>query len=55
VEEPDAFILRVEWETLELHMNGFRAGPLFPEWRSHFGHLLAEPPKMSHYEPIVGP
>ena len=55
VEEPDAFILRVEWETLELHMNGFRAGPLFPEWRSHFGHLLAEPPKMTHYEPIVGP
>src|SRR5450631_553405 len=34
VESPESFILRVEWETLEAHMQGFRQGPRFAEWRS---------------------
>jgi heme-degrading monooxygenase HmoA len=55
VESPDSFVLRVEWNTLEDHMQGFRQGPLFAEWRSHFFHLLAGPPDMSHYEAFVGP
>ena len=33
---PESVFLRVEWETLEAHMEGFRQGPLFAEWRSHF-------------------
>ena len=32
VESPDSFILRVEWETLEAHMEGFRQGPRFASW-----------------------
>lgn len=52
VEEPDSFILRVEWETLESHMQGFRQGPLLAEWRSHFYHLLDGTPKVTHYEPL---
>lgn len=35
LEEPDSFILRVEWDTLEAHMRGFRESPLLAEWRSH--------------------
>jgi heme-degrading monooxygenase HmoA len=55
LEEPDAFILRVEWATLEAHIPCFREGPLLAEWRSHFYHLLDGTPKVTHYEAIAGP
>jgi heme-degrading monooxygenase HmoA len=55
IEDPRAFILRVEWETLEAHMQGFRQSPLLAEWRGHFYHLLDEPPTVTHYEAVAGP
>ncbi|HLK89593.1 MAG TPA: antibiotic biosynthesis monooxygenase [Polyangia bacterium] len=55
IEDPDTVVLHIEWETLEAHTEGFRQGPLFPEWRSHFGHLLAGPPEVTHHLPIAGP
>ena len=36
-------------------MQGFRQGPLFPEWRSHFQAFLEGPPVVTHYQPIAGP
>src|SRR5690349_13465060 len=54
IEEPDSFILRVEWETIAAHIPGFRESPLLAEWRSHFYHFLAEPPKVTHYELVAG-
>ena len=53
IEEPASFILRIEWETLEAHLR-FRETPLLAEWRAPFFHLLAEPPKVTHYETIAG-
>ncbi len=50
IEEPDAFLLRIEWETLDAHMRGFREGPLLAEWRGHFTQFLDGAPKMTHYE-----
>jgi heme-degrading monooxygenase HmoA len=55
IEEPSSFLLRIEWESLEAHNVGFRQGPLFPEWRSHFQHLMEGPPQVTHYETIAGP
>jgi heme-degrading monooxygenase HmoA len=55
IEEPDSFILRVEWDAVEAHMQGFRQGPLLAEWRGHFAHLLVGHPKVTHYDPIAGP
>jgi heme-degrading monooxygenase HmoA len=55
VESPESFLLRVEWETLDAHTVGFRQGPLFAEWRSHFQAFLDGPPVMTHYQPIAGP
>ena len=52
IEEPEQFVLTIHWETLEHHTDGFRSGPLFPEWRSHFAHLLAGPPTVSHFTVI---
>ncbi|HVT08467.1 MAG TPA: antibiotic biosynthesis monooxygenase [Polyangia bacterium] len=55
VESPESFLLHIEWDTLEAHTVGFRQGPLFPQWRSHFQAFLESPPNMSHYQPIAGP
>jgi heme-degrading monooxygenase HmoA len=53
--EPDSFVLRIEWQTLEAYTDSFRQSDLLSEWRSHFYHLLAEPPKVTPYEAIAGP
>ena len=54
VERPETFVLIIKWTSVAAHMEGFRQGPLFAEWRRHFGHLLARPPIMFHYEVIAG-
>ena len=55
IEDPQRFVLRVEWDSVEAHMKGFREGPLFPQWRSHFGQLIDGTPDVSHFEVIAGP
>jgi heme-degrading monooxygenase HmoA len=50
IEEPDAFLLRIEWDTLDEHMHGFRGSALHAEWRSHFFQFLGGDLKMTHYE-----
>ena len=54
VEDPQSFVLRVEWESLEAHVDGFRTSPLLTEWRSHFYPLLAETPTVTHYVAFAG-
>ena len=55
IEDPQRFILRIEWDSVEAHMHVFREGPLFPQWRSHFGQFIDGTPDVSHYEVIAGP
>ena len=55
LEEPESFILRIVWETLEAYRESFHQTALLTEWRSHFSHLLAGPPKVMPYETIAGP
>lgn len=55
LEEPESFVLRIEWETLEAYTESFRQTALLTEWRSHFSHLLAGPPKVMPYQTIAGP
>ena len=49
VENPDSFILLVEWDTLEDHMIGFRESPAFAEWRALLGPHFASAPAVEHY------
>ena len=49
VENPDGFILLVEWDTLEDHMVGFRKSKVFGEWRAILGPHFASPPAVEHY------
>jgi quinol monooxygenase YgiN len=49
VENPDSFILLVEWDSVEDHMVGFRESPAFTEWRALLSPHFAAPPAMEHY------
>lgn len=49
VENPDSFLLLVEWETLEDHMLGFRESQDFVEWRAILSPHFAAPPAVEHY------
>ena len=48
-------MLRIEWDTVEAHTEGFRGGPLFPQWRSHWGEHMDGTPDVQHYQVIAGP
>ena len=54
VEDPNRFILQIEWETLEDHTVGFRGSPQFAEYRSHLAGLFVDPIVARHYERIGG-
>jgi len=51
VEKPEQYMLLVTWTTLKAHIDDFRGGPLFPQWRSHINGLFEENPVVYHYEP----
>lgn len=54
IEDPNRFILQIEWETLEDHTVGFRGSPQFAEYRSHIAGLFVDPIVARHYELIDG-
>lgn len=54
IESPLDFLLTIRWTNVDAHMVGFRGGPLFPVWRSHFAHTLDGAPEMSHYTIFAG-
>lgn len=50
IEEPETYILRVLWETLEHHTVGFRSSDNFQKWRGLAGPFFVEPPHVVHIE-----
>src|SRR5262245_13519436 len=55
IEDPHKFVLAIHWESVDAHMQGFRQGPLFPEWRRPFAEYMDGPADMQHFEVIAGP
>ena len=53
IEQPDNFLLLVEWETLEDHMEGFRGSDAFLEWRALLHHFYDPFPVVEHFETVV--
>jgi len=53
IEEPNHFIIRIEWDSVEGHMQGFRTGPDFQPFfalvRPFFQSIL----EMKHYSVIT--
>jgi len=55
IEDPQRFVLRIEWDSVDAHVKGFRDGPLFPQWRGHFGQYIDGAPDVSHFTIFAGP
>lgn len=49
VEAPDSFILRIVWDSLDGHLQGFRRSPAFPGFFACVKPFLAEIQEMRHY------
>jgi heme-degrading monooxygenase HmoA len=52
IESPSAFVLMIEWDSLDDHEIGFRQSERFPAWRALIGPFFAEPPAIEHYVDI---
>jgi quinol monooxygenase YgiN len=52
IESPSRFVLLVEWDTVEAHLENFRATERFTTWRSLIGPYFAAPPVVEHYTDV---
>jgi quinol monooxygenase YgiN len=50
VEEPEHWILRIEWTSKEDHEHGFRGGPAFARFFAAIRPYVAQIDEMKHYE-----
>jgi quinol monooxygenase YgiN len=48
-EEPTSFILRIEWDSIDGHLQGFRKSPEFADFLSAVRPFLADIREMRHY------
>ena len=51
VEEPENYILRIEWDSVEGHEHGFRQSREFRDFLAEIRPFVAEIEEMRHYEP----
>ena len=49
-EEPGSYILRIEWDSAEGHMQGFRRSPEFRRFFRHIQPYVGDIQEMRHYE-----
>jgi heme-degrading monooxygenase HmoA len=49
IEEPDRFLLLVEWETLEAHTVGFRGSDRYVRWKELLHHFYDPFPVVEHF------
>jgi quinol monooxygenase YgiN len=46
---PNSLILRIQWQSAEAHMQGFRKGPQFPPFLALIRPFIGEIAEMKHY------
>lgn len=49
-EEPEAFVLRIAWDSLDGHLKGFRQSPEFPKFFQAIQPFIEKIQEMRHYE-----
>jgi heme-degrading monooxygenase HmoA len=54
IEEPQHFIVRIEWDSLQGHERGFRSSTRFAEFFASVKPFFSEIDEMKHYERRVG-
>ncbi|MEK8070645.1 antibiotic biosynthesis monooxygenase family protein [Rhodococcoides navarretei] len=53
VEQPDVYLLLVEWERLEDHTEGFRQSEEYQEWKTLLHHFYDPFPVVEHFDPVL--
>ncbi len=53
-EEPERYVLRICWDSLDGHLQGFRKSPEFREFLSHIRPYVDRVEEMQHYETVLG-
>lgn len=53
VEEPEHYVVRIEWDSLAGHERGFRTGPGFAEFFAAVRPFFDQIAEMRHYEPTT--
>jgi heme-degrading monooxygenase HmoA len=49
MESPSRFVLLVEWDSVEAHLETFRGSDRFTRWRGLIGEHFAAPPVVEHF------
>ena len=49
IENPQRYLLMIEWETLENHTVDFRTSPAYTKWREIVSPYFAGPPVVGHF------
>jgi heme-degrading monooxygenase HmoA len=52
IETADRFVLMVEWESVRVHDENFRATERFVQWRGAIGPFFANPPRVEHFDDV---
>ena len=52
-EAAEHFVLRIEWDSTEGHLKGFRASPEFPPFLRAIQPFVKDIEEMRHYEPTA--
>jgi quinol monooxygenase YgiN len=53
VESAQRFVLLVEWDSVEAHLENFRASDRFGRWRAAIGPYFAGPPRVEHFTDVA--
>jgi len=53
VEQPNKYILLVDWENLEDHTVGFRQSEEYLEWKKLLHHYYDPFPTVEHFETVI--
>ena len=53
IESAERYVLMIWWQEIEDHTVGFRAGPLFVEWRALVGPFFAAPASVEHFSLLL--
>jgi heme-degrading monooxygenase HmoA len=52
IESRHGYLLLIEWDTLEDHVEGFRGSEAFNHWRALIGPHFDGTPQVEHYEQL---
>ena len=53
IEDPDHYVVRIEWESVEAHEQGFRRGPEFGAFYALVKPYFDAIEEMTHYQPTT--